>query len=121
MEDILVPIVLFLVIGGSIVGSQYFKYRGRQDLQATIRAAIERGQELPPEVLETISNPRRPPKKDQDIRWGLALIGFGLGTAVYHFFLGENGAPNPLVVAGTVSFFVGLGLTALWFLKTRSG
>lgn len=120
MEDILVPIVLFLVIGGAIVGGQYFKYRRRQDLQSTIRTAIERGQELPPEVLETISNPKRPPRKDQDIRWGLALIGFGLGTGIYHFFLGEDGAPNPMVIAGTIAFFIGLGLTALWFLKTRS-
>ena len=120
MEDILVPTVLFLVIGGSIVGGQYFKYRRRQDLQSTIRLAIEKGQELPPEVLETISNPKRPPKKDQDIRWGVALIGFGVGTGIYHFLLGDHGAPNAMVIAGTIALMVGLGLTALWFLKTRS-
>lgn len=118
-EGILVPIVLFLVIGGTLGVVEYFKYRRRRDLQGTIRAAIEKGQELPAEVLETISNPRKKPKKDQDLRRGVVLIAVGLGIGAFGYLVGEEDAIGPLMGIGSIPLLIGLGLTLLWIVRTR--
>lgn len=117
--DMFIPIVLFLVIGGTIAASEYFKYRKRQDLQVTIRAALEKGQELPAEVLETISNPKNKPKKDQDLRRGVVLITTGLGIGAFGYLVGEDDAMGPLMGIGSIPLLIGLGLTLLWVLRTR--
>ncbi len=118
-EGIFVPIVLFLVIGGTIAISEYFKYRKRHDLQDTIRAAIEKGQELPAEVLETISNPKAQPKRDQDLRRGIVLAATGLGIGAFGYLIGEEDAMGPLMGIGSIPLLIGLGLTLLWFLRSR--
>lgn len=118
-EGILVPIVLFLVIGGTIAASEYFKYRKRRDLQVTIRAAIEKGQELPAEVLETISNPKTRPKKDHDLRRGIVLTAVGLGIGAFGLLVGDEDAVGPLMGIGSIPLLIGLGLTLLWVLRSR--
>ena len=118
-EGILVPIVLFLVIGGTISVSEYLKYRRRNDLQETIRTAIEKGQELPAEVLETISRPKPPPRKDQDLRRGVMLIALGVGIGAFGYFIGDDDAMGPLMGIGTIPLLIGLALTVLWILRTR--
>ena len=55
MEGIFVPITLFLVVAVIVIAPRYFRSREREALQATLRAAIEKGQPLPPEVIDTIS------------------------------------------------------------------
>ena len=55
MEVDLVPIVLFLTIGGVIMLNFYFRYRTRQAIQLTVRTAIENGQQLTPDVLEGLT------------------------------------------------------------------
>ena len=102
-----------------IAASEYFKYRKRQDLQVTIRAALEKGQELPAEVLETISNPKNKPKKDQDLRRGVVLITTGLGIGAFGYLVGEDDAMGPLMGIGSIPLLIGLGLTLLWVLRTR--
>ena len=118
-EGILVPIVLFLVIGGTISLAEYFKFRKRNDLQNTIRAAIEKGQELPEEVLETISSPKARPKKDQDLRRGIVSIAAGLSIGAFGFILGDEDATRPLMALGAIPLTIGIGLTLLWLLRTR--
>ena len=41
----LVPISLFVVLGAVVGVIVYFTYRGREDLQITVRTSIEKGQE----------------------------------------------------------------------------
>ena len=43
MDIDLVPIVLFLTIGGVISLIYYFRYRTRQAIQQTVRTALEQG------------------------------------------------------------------------------
>ena len=59
MEDF-IPVIAILSVFGTItaiiVGPTYFKTRERRDMQKTVRAAIDKGQPLPPEVIEALSN-----------------------------------------------------------------
>lgn len=119
MIPIVVPTVTMLVIGGTIALITYFRFRRRREVQETIRIAIEKGQELPTEFLETISSPKNRPKKDQDLRRGVVLTAVGLGIGAFGVLVGEDDAVGPLMGIGSIPFLIGLALTALWILRTR--
>ncbi|MDE0679389.1 MAG: DUF6249 domain-containing protein [Gammaproteobacteria bacterium] len=119
MIPIVVPTVTMLVIGGTIALITYFRFRRRREVQETIRIAIEKGQELPTEFLETISSPKSRPKKDQDLRRGVVLTAVGLGIGAFGVLVGEDDAVGPLMGIGSIPFLIGLALTALWILRTR--
>ena len=57
LDAILVPLGLFLLIGVTVCVGLHLRYRTRRDLQTTIQAAIEHGQQLPAEFIEAISHP----------------------------------------------------------------
>lgn len=111
----------FLLAGGIVGFVTYFRYRRRREVQETIRIAIEKGQELPTEFLETISSPKNEPrpKKDQDLRRGVVLIAVGLGIGAFGYLVGEDDAVGPLMGIGSIPLLIGLALTALWVLRTR--
>lgn len=54
MAGELVPIVLFLAIAWTYCIKYYFAYRSRRDAQSTMRAAIEHGEPLAPELLDRL-------------------------------------------------------------------
>jgi hypothetical protein len=77
VED-LIPIVLFLVIGIVLCIAFYLRYRARQDIQRTLRLALESGRELTPEFLAAVG--AEPPGGNRDLRRG--LIAFALAAAL---------------------------------------
>lgn len=97
----------------------YFVHRNRREVQATMRAAIEKGQELPTEFLHSISKPKTQPTQDQDLRRGIVLAAIGLGIGTFGFLVGEEEAVGPLMGIGSIPLLIGLGLTLLWALRSR--
>jgi hypothetical protein len=84
-----VPIFMFAMIAVIVVVSRYFKAREREALQATLRAAIERGQPLPPEVVDAISRDARPmPSSGRDLRAGIIWVGIAAGIVGFAYALG---------------------------------
>ena len=53
--EILIPLAGCAMIAAIVVGPAWLKSRERREMQATLRASIEKGQPLPPEVIEAIS------------------------------------------------------------------
>ena len=88
MEDF-IPVIAILSVFGTItaiiVGPTYFKTRERRDMQKTVRAAIDKGQPLPPEVIEALSNEaaRALPSRTRDIRRGIIWLAVGIGIAAF--------------------------------------
>jgi hypothetical protein len=117
MEDTLVPIALFTVIGVTMCLSFYFRHRTRLEIQTTVRAAIERGQELTPEVLEGLSDALNP--RHGDLRRGVISVALGIAFALFGILLGEEDAQGPLLAVSAFPFIVGLGYLALWFFIKR--
>ena len=58
MEDF-IPLVAILSVFGTITaiafGPTYLKFRERRETQETVRRAIDKGQPLPPEVLDALT------------------------------------------------------------------
>lgn len=88
MED-LVPIIAILAVFGSItaiiVGPTYLKTKERKETQETVRRAIEKGQPLPPEVIEAMSQEvtKSLPSRTRDIRRGVIWLAVGIGLAAF--------------------------------------
>jgi hypothetical protein len=112
MEGIFVPISLFLMLAAILIVPRYFKTKEREAQQATLRAAIERGQPLPPEVIEAIGRDAGPlPSSARDLRTGVIWIGVAAGFVGLAYALGYSGEGDafwPLL--GTAAFpgFIGL-------------
>jgi len=90
------PILVCAVVFGSIVaiilGPSYLKSRERRELQATVRAAIDKGQPLPPEVIEAMGKEatKNVPSRTRDIRRGIIWLAVGIGIAAFGL-VGELG------------------------------
>jgi hypothetical protein len=83
IDSNLVVIFAFIIISGII--KQYFRWKRAQQWHETARLALEKGQPLPKDELDCISNRGwkhdRPWRVSWDVRRGLVLI--AVGTALY--------------------------------------
>ena len=80
MIEELIPIVLFTVT--AIVFWLFFLYRhkSRAEAQKTVRLALEKGSELSPEFIKSISEPE--PPANRDLRRGLIWLALAIGLAL---------------------------------------
>lgn len=113
MEE-MIPIVMFA--GMTIVMCLFFwfRYRMRSDLQLTIRTAIDKGQELTPEIIEGLGKPV--PAKDRDLRLALIWTALGGAVATFGFFMPEGGDEVAQVFMGIAAlpFFLGIAFFIMW-------
>jgi Flp pilus assembly protein TadB len=112
LVGILVPIVALLSIATVPVLYFYFRYRSRQESQSTLRAAIERGLELTPELLQQLGEPAQ--RKDADLRRGVLTMAVGVGLAAFGLLQGDPEVFLRLRAGGALFFIIGLALLALW-------
>lgn len=88
MEDF-IPLVAILSVFGSITaiifGPTYLKFRERRETQETVRRAIDKGQDLPPEVLDALTKDvtKNLPSRTRDIRRGIIWLAVGVGIAAF--------------------------------------
>ena len=108
---LVIPSVFFLAIVAVVWLVMVFRYRASKEVQATYRAAIERGQELTPELLDRLGAAQ---PKNRDLRRGIVLVAVGLGFAAFGLVLGEEDATRPMVAIGAFPFLVGAAYLGLW-------
>lgn len=123
--EILFPLALFAMITAIVVVPSWFKSRERRDLQETVRHALDKGQELPTELVETISkSTRKPPATAHtDLRTGVIWLALAGGIATLGWMVGfEDGdAVYPLMGLAAIPGFLGLAFVILsFFNKTRA-
>ena len=118
MTEDLIPITLFLVIGGVFALAFYLKYRTRHDIQNTVRAAIERGESLSPELIETLAMSLASPYAD--LRKGVISLALGAAGFAFAAMLGEEDATGPLMALSMFPVLIGVAYLGLWFFTGRS-
>lgn len=118
MSEDMIPIVLFVVLGTTFGLLFWFRFRARREVQLTVRAAIERGQELTPEFMDRLSDTLANPFGD--LRRGAVSIALGLGFMVFAFMVDEPGARGPLTGIASLPLLVGIAYVGLWyFIRNR--
>ena len=111
--EVAVPLGLFLTIFAIIGTVMFFRFRTRQELQLTVRAAIESGQNLSAEVLEELTASLDSARND--LRKGIIAIAIGLAFVFFSFAVGQEDAEGPLLAIAAFPFFIGLAYLGLWF------
>lgn len=109
-----IPIVMFIGLTIVLCLFFWFRSRNRSEMQLTIRTAIDKGQELSPEIIDRLGSPKAP--KDKDLRLSLLWIALALGTGVFGFMLREQDEEVLAVFAGFAAFplFIGLAYLIMW-------
>jgi hypothetical protein len=107
MLEELIPIVLFICVAAVFIVFYWFRYRVRAEAQQTIRAALERGQELTPEIVDRLGHPR--PAEHADRRRAVIAIALGVAVAAFGFILGEEDTVRPLLAVSAFPFALGIG------------
>ena len=83
----LTPIFIVFIVFGSIVavivGPSYLKSRERTEMQLTVRHAVDKGQTLPPELIDAMTKDvqKSLPSRTKDIRKGVLSLAAGAGLA----------------------------------------
>ena len=119
------PVLIVLIIFGSIASlflvPAYLKSQERQKLQETLRAAIEKGQPLPAEVVEAMTSDvkvRPKPSPQRDLRIGIIWVGVAVGLAGLALAMNfdEPDATFPLLGLACFPGFIGLAFILISFL-----
>jgi hypothetical protein len=111
--------VLALILAGVVFIGFYFRYRTRADAQVTIRTALEKGQQLSPELLERLLDPiaRRLDRREVDFRRGVVLVALGMG--IFAIALAATPSLREAVAFAAPPLAIGLAYIALWKFTPR--
>ena len=105
--EILIPITLFIGLFVFLSIIAWFRFRGKKEMQETIRAAIDKGQELSPELVEQLSGPK--PAPDRDLRRGVTAVAVAVGLALFGLVVGEEDAVRPMLGVSMLPLTIGIG------------
>jgi len=114
MEGILVPIAMFASIALIFFIVLYFRQRSRAEMQQTIRLALEKGNELTPEIISRLGEPE--PSKNRDLRRALIWLALAVGLALSGYFVPD---PSGQAFRGTLAgaafpFAIGVAYMIMW-------
>ena len=120
MEGILVPISMFA--GITVVLSLVFwlRYRNRRDMQQTVRMALDKGQELSPELIDRLGQPKAP--KDKVLRRAVIWLALAIALVLCGIFVPDpSGYALKGIWAGAAfPLCIGIGYLILWLFTDRN-
>lgn len=110
ITSLLMGAIFWIFVAAVVLVPLYLRYRDRGRLHETLRIAYEKGQPVPPELIESLQSgftPSRPWTPESDLRRGLVLMGVGLGLAGLGYGLWYG-----LMSVNTIAAYVSGGCTA---------
>lgn len=130
---IVIAAIFWTFVASVILVPVYLRHRDRQQMHETLRLAYERGQPVPPELIEALQNntPARPMSTpDRDLRRGVILIAVGLGFAGlgYGLWYGLMSVDDTAAYVsggctagvGAIPGLIGLAYLVLWFTRRKT-
>ena len=87
----------------------YYDNRAKEQFHTTLQKLIESGQELSPELMESVPGYKGRRKDKNDIRSGLVTSGVGIGIALFGHFGAEDQAVFGI---GLLVLSIGVGILA---------
>jgi hypothetical protein len=110
MWALLIPLAGIAMPVGIVWIIFYYDNRTKEQFNATLQKLIESGQELSPELLESVPGYKAGKGTDKDdIRSGLITSGVGIGIALFGHFGAEEQA---LFGIGLLVLSIGVGILA---------
>ncbi len=122
MEDFIPIFGIFAVFGSLVaivIGPGWIKARERREVQLTVRTALDKGQPLPPEVIETLTRDiaQNLSSRTKDLRRGVLTLAAAAGIALLGYAIGmEAGeAVYPMLGVAAIPAMIGLAFVVLSF------
>ncbi len=112
MEELWIPIVMFVSIAVVFSLWFYFRYKARVETQHTFRLALEKGSELTPEFIKQLGETA--PSKDKDLRRGVIGLAIGLALLILGAALNEPDSMRPIMGSAAFPGLIGLAYLAMW-------
>ena len=117
--EFLIPISMFIGMTIVLVFLIWFRARSRSEVQQTIRSALDKGQELTPDLIASLGHPK--PAKDKDMRLGVIWIAVAIGLMALGFGIPDNDeAPKVLMGVACFPLAIGIGYLILHKFTDRS-
>ena len=93
----------------------WFRYRARGEIQNTIRVAMEKGQEITPELVESLGSPRRP-TKHRDLRFALIWLAVAAGIALFGAGMSaiEQDVFSIMLAISAFPLMIGIAYLLMW-------
>lgn len=107
MDDNIIPVVMFIAMAVVFIFFFWFRFRGRAEMQQTIRTALDRGQELTPEIIDRLGQPKA--AKHADRRKATIAIALAIALGLFGVILGEEDAVRPLLGVAMFPLTIGIG------------
>ncbi len=111
MAETLIPIFLFASFVAIVWLFSHYNYKKRNTAHETLRLAVEKGQEISPELVERMSYLNDPVKSD--LRRGTLLIAFGIAFMILGAIMPHDEPEAMRGILGISSFPVVLGIAYL--------
>ncbi len=115
LTAVLVTSAVFLFSAVIVATVFFFIHKAKELRHATIRLALEKGQPLPPDLLDDGLDRLRHRAPGNDLAKGVKLVFIGVGLSLFFFFFQQRLWP-----IGLILLFVGLGHLAAHALTGRA-
>lgn len=112
MTEEFIPIAVFIAAVLIISVISYFRYKSHLAVQQTIQAAMEKGHELSPELLDRMAAPKK--VNASNLRRGVISLAIGIAFALFGVILGEEDAVRPMMAIGMFPAMIGAAYLILW-------
>jgi hypothetical protein len=123
--QILIPLAPFLMIAAIVIIPKWYRTNERREMQKTLRAAIDKGQTLPPELVDALSKDsvRPPATAARDLRTGIILLAVSVGIALmgYGISFEEMDALYPFAGFAAIPGTIGLAFIVLSVFNKNKG
>src|SRR5688572_13377204 len=103
--EVLIPLALFAMIAAIVIVPNYLRSRERSEMQNTLRSAIDKGQPMPPEIIDALTkNVKTAPTALSDMRAGIIWIAIGVGIGVFGYMVSYEAdeAFRPMLGIGAI-------------------
>ena len=115
MVEVLVPITMFTGITVAVCLFFWFRYRARVDLQQTLRTAIDKGQEVTPELVASLGSSRQR-SRHRDLRLAVLWLAVAAGFTLFGAGMSsiEDDVFSVMLAISAFPFMLGLAYLIIW-------
>ncbi len=112
MQDVdWIPIVMFVAMTVVACAGFWFRFRSRAEVQMTVRAALDKGNELSPELVDRLGHPKRP--KDKDMRGGIIWLSIAVALVLIGLAVPGADALRGLLAGAALPLCIGIAYLIL--------
>jgi hypothetical protein len=92
----------------------WFRFKARSEMQQTLRSALDKGQELTPDIIDRLGHPKA--GKYQDLRLGVIWLSLAVALALCGFFVPDpsGNALKGCLAGAAFPLALGIGYLVLY-------